>query len=255
MKRLEGKRVVLTGAAGGIGSLVAARLDDEGAVVTGIDQIECPSCGSSIVADLSTEIGLFNLSATLAELQIDILINIAGLQYFGPFEEQSPENIWLGFAVNLIAPAVLSRAVLPHMLSRGAGQIVNIGSMLGTVKYPFFATYSSSKAGLQGFSEALRRELRETGIAVTYIAPRAARTKFNNATVVRFMEMTKMKTDEPAFVADKIVRAIISRKAETFIGVQERTFMRLNALVPRLIDAGIAPQVAKARQLFTSPSN
>jgi short-subunit dehydrogenase len=252
MKPLEGKQVVLTGAAGGIGSLVAVRLAALGAVVTGVDRTESPACAESILADLSSEVGLAALSRQLESRHVDILVNIAGLQYFGPFEAQSADNIWLGYAVNLIAPATLIRAVLPQMQVRGSGQIVNIGSMLGAVKYPFFAAYSSSKAGLQGLSEGLRRELHGSGIALTYIAPRAARTAFNSPAVMRFMELTKMQTDAPELVADRIVAAIVARKAEVFIGFQERMFMRLNALLPRLIDAGIAGQTAKARHIFTS---
>jgi short-subunit dehydrogenase len=254
MKRLEGQRVILTGAAGGIGSLVATRLRSEGAIVTGVDRVECTVCDDSIIADLSSEAGLADLSVKLAALQVNMLVNIAGLQYFGPFEQQAADNIWLGYAVNLIAPATLSRAVLPQMQARRSGQIVNIGSMLGAIKYPFFATYSSAKAGLQGLSEGLRRELHGSGIAVTYVAPRAARTAFNSPAVMRFMELTRMQSDEPQFVADRITHAIITRKAETFIGFQERIFMRLNALLPSLIDAGLTKQTAKARRIFTSPT-
>lgn len=250
MKRLDGKRVVVTGAAGGIGSLVSARLTDLGAHVTGVDRVECSKCPETILADLSTEEGQSALAAKLKDRHVDILVNIAGLQYFGPFERQEIDNLWLGYAVNLIAPAALARAVLPQMLARGDGQIVNIGSMLGAVKYPFFASYSSAKAGLQGLSEGLRRELGGQGVAVTYIAPRAARTAFNSPAVMRFMELTKMKADEPEFVADRIVDAIVTRKNEVFIGFQERMFMRINALLPRLVDAGISPQIAKARHLF-----
>lgn len=254
MKPLEGKRIVLTGAAGGIGSLLATRLRAAGGIVTGIDRVDCPACDDTIIADLSTLAGLAEISATLAHAHVDSLVNVAGLQYFGPFEQQPADNIWLGYTVNLIAPATLSRAVLPQMKTRGSGQIVNIGSMLGAVKYPFFVSYSSAKAGLQGLSEAMRRELHGSGIAVTHIAPRAARTAFNSPAVMRFMELTKMQTDEPDFVADRIVRAIIARKAEVFIGFQERMFMRLNALFPRLIDAGLTAQTVKARQLFSAPS-
>lgn len=250
MKRLEGKQIVVTGAAGGIGSLVSMRLIALGAHVTGVDRLECSKCPETILADLATEEGQTKLAETLTRRQVDILVNIAGLQYFGPFEQQAIDNLWLGYAVNLIAPAVLARAVLPQMQARGDGQIVNIGSMLGAVKYPFFASYSSAKAGLQGLSEGLRRELSGQGIAVTYIAPRAARTAFNSPAVMRFMELTKMKADEPEFVADKIVDAIVGRKNEVFIGFQERLFMRLNAILPRLVDAGISPQTAKARHLF-----
>ena len=250
MKRLDGKRVVVTGAAGGIGSLVSVRLTELGAHVTGVDRVECSKCPETILADLATEAGQSALASQLQDRHVDILVNVAGLQYFGPFERQEIDNLWLGYAVNLIAPAALARAVLPQMQARGDGQIVNIGSMLGAVKYPFFASYSSAKAGLQGLSEGLRRELAGQGVAVTYIAPRAARTAFNSPAVMRFMELTKMKADEPEFVADRIVDAILSRKNEVFIGFQERMFMRINALLPRLVDAGITPQIAKARHLF-----
>lgn len=250
MKRLDGKRIVVTGAAGGIGSFVSQRLVELGAHVTGVDRVECSKCPETILANLATEEGQSALASKLKDRHVDILVNIAGLQYFGPFERQEIDNLWLGYAVNLIAPAALARAVLPQMQARGDGQIVNIGSMLGAVKYPFFASYSSAKAGLQGLSEGLRRELGGQGVAVTYIAPRAARTAFNSPAVMRFMELTKMKADEPEFVADRIVDAIVTRKNEVFIGFQERMFMRINALVPRLVDAGISPQIAKARHLF-----
>jgi short-subunit dehydrogenase len=254
MKPLEGQRILLTGAAGGIGSLVVQRLAALGAHMVGVDRVDCPQCAETIIADLSTETGLSALAGLLANQRVDMLVNSAGIQYFGPFERQSIDNLWLGYAVNLIAPAALSAAVLPQMQERGNGQIVNIGSMLGAVKYPFFASYSSAKAGLQGLSEGLRREVSGSGITVTYIAPRAARTAFNSPAVMRFMALTKMKADEPDFVADRIVAAITGRKQEVFIGFQERMFMRMNALFPRLIDAGISSQAKKARHLFTLPS-
>ena len=251
MQRLEGKRIALTGAAGGIGSLVASLLAEHGAYVTGIDRLKCGDCYMTIIADLASEEGLAKLAEQLAGRHIDILVNIAGTQYFGPYERQDPANIRLGYVVNLVAPAVLIRAVLPQMQARKSGHIVNIGSVLGSINYPYFAAYSSSKAGLKGLSEGLRRELEGTGIDVTHISPRAARTAFNNAAVNRFMAITGMHADGPDVVARKIVGAILMRKKDVSIGFRERQFIRLNALLPRLIDAGIAPQTRKARrQLF-----
>jgi short-subunit dehydrogenase len=251
MQRLEGRRIALTGAAGGIGSLVATLLKESGAHLTGIDRVDCVGCDETIIADLSGEEGLAALSEQLAGREVDILVNIAGMQYFGPYERQDVANIRLGFLVNLVAPATLIRAVLPQMQARRSGQIVNIGSVLGSINYPYFATYSSSKAGLKGLSEGLRRELHGTGIDVTHISPRAARTAFNSAAVNRFMAITGMNADEPEIVAHKIVVAILARKKDVSIGFRERQFMRINALLPRLIDAGIAPQTLKARrQLF-----
>lgn len=248
MRQLEGKRVALTGAAGGIGSLVAALLIEAGAHLTGIDRFECAGCDDTIIADLASEEGISALSGQLAERHVDILVNVAGMQYFGPYERQDAANIRLGFTVNLVAPALLIRAVLPQMQVRRSGHIVNIGSVLGSINYPYFATYSSSKAGLKGLSEGLRRELHGTGIDVTHISPRAARTAFNSAAVNRFMAITGMHADEPEIVARKIVDAILARKKDVSIGFRERQFMRINALLPRLIDAGIAPQTRKARQ-------
>jgi short-subunit dehydrogenase len=250
VRRLDGQQVVLTGAAGGLGSLVAAGLRSRGSHVLGIDRVECPACDESLVADLADRDGLAALSATLKEHRVDILVNIAGLQYFGPFERQEADNIALGYAVNLVAPAILSRAVLSGMKQRGSGQIVNVGSVMGAINYPYFASYSSAKAGLRGLSQALRRELHGRGIAITYIAPRAVNTAFNSKAVNRFLELAKMRADDPGVVAGRIVEAIAGRAKDVSIGVPEKFYCALNALFPRVVDAGLAGQTLKARQLF-----
>lgn len=250
MSRLEGKVIVLTGAAGGIGSLVAARLQTLGAHVTGVDRARCPDCNDHIVADLADPQDLAQLAERLTVFPVDILVNVAGLQYFGPFEDQPANALRTGYLVNLVAPATLISAVLPAMRRGGSGQIVNIGSVMGSVHYPFFAAYSSARAGLRGLSEALRREVQADGIAVTHIAPRAVRTAFNTAAINRFMTMTGMRADEPGFVADQIVKAIVDRRKDVSIGALEAFFMRLNGLFPRLVDVGLAGQAKQARRLF-----
>lgn len=252
MRRLDGLSATVTGAAGGIGSLVAARLREAGAHVTGVDRVPCPACDDSIPADLSSQAGVAELSGALAARRVDLLVNIAGMQYFGPLERQDAASIWLGYAVNLIAPTALIRAVLPQMQRRRDGQIVNIGSVMGSINYPFFSAYSGSKAGLKGLSEGLRREVGGLGVHVTYVAPRAVRTAFNDDQVNRFMALARMKADEPAIVADRILRAILRREKDVSIGLRERMFSRLNAILPRLIDAGLSLQTRKARGLFTS---
>jgi short-subunit dehydrogenase len=249
---LEGKTVVLTGAAGGIGNHLCRELKREGATVVGIDRVNCAEADETIIADLSTQDGLADACRHLSERRIDLLVNLAGMQYFGLFDRQDPDQIWTGYVVNLIAPATLMRCVLPQMQERGEGQIVNIGSVLGAVNYPYFATYSSSKAGLRGLSEALRRELGKSPIAITYIAPRAVRTAFNGTEVNRFLELAKMHPDDPALVARRIARAIIARRKEVTLGVAEHFYTRLNGLCPRLVDAGLAGTTARARELFAS---
>jgi len=248
---LERRTVVLTGAAGGIGNLLASVLRDEGAHVVGVDRVASPSCAESLIADLSSKADLAALSSQLANRDVDILVNLAGVQYFGPFEQQKPSAIWTGYVVNLVAPALLIRSVLPQMLARGHGQIVAIGSVMGAVNYPHFASYSSSKCGLRGLCEGLRREVGGSGIAVTYIAPRAVKTSFNDETVNKFLEVAKMRADNPEIVARRIARAIVQRRKDVTIGAAERFYTRLNGAFPRLVDAGLAGSTAKARRLFT----
>jgi len=250
LQRLDDKIVAITGAAGGLGAPVARLLRAAGAHVVGIDRVDCPSCDETILTDLSSDAALTDLVARLDRRTPDILVNVAGVMRFGLHESQPIDALALCYRVNLMVPAVLARAVAAPMRARGSGQIVNIGSVLGAVPYPWFAAYSSSKAGLAALSHALRRELRGSGIQVTHINPRAARTPFNSGEVNRFLEITGMKADEPEWVARRIVRAILARRSTVTIGLMERFYAALNTLAPLLIDNGIAPQIRRARAEF-----
>lgn len=251
MRRLDGQRVAITGAAGGLGAPVAMLLAQAGAHTIGIDRSESAACHDSIVTDLSDDDALAALAERLAGDTPDILVNIAGVMRFGLHESQPVEALALCYRINLLVPAVLARAVAAPMRRRGSGQIVNIGSVLGAIPYPWFAPYSSSKAGLAAFSQGLRRELGGSGVSVTHVNPRAARTAFNNAEVNRFLEITGMKADAPEWVAQRIVAAILARRPTLSIGAMERVYAVLNAISPRLIDTGLAPQIRRARAEFS----
>ncbi len=251
MLPLEGKTVAMTGAAGGIGAPVARLLREAGAKVIGIDRVACPGCDDSIITDLSDDAQLAALAGRLGNETPDILVNIAGVMRFGLHETQPVEALALCYRVNLLVPAVLARAVAAPMRARGSGQIVNIGSVLGAIPYPWFAAYSSSKAGLGALSQGLRRELSGSGVAVTHINPRAARTPFNNSEVNRFLEITGMKADEPEWVAQRIVSAILARRETVSIGFMERVFAALNAIAPGLVDSGLASQIRRAHAEFS----
>lgn len=251
MRRLDGQRVAITGAAGGLGAPVAMLLAQAGAHTIGIDRSESTACHDSIVTDLSDDDALAALAERLAGDTPDILVNIAGVMRFGLHESQPVEVLALCYRINLLVPAVLARAVAAPMRQRGSGQIVNIGSVLGAIPYPWFAAYSSSKAGLAAFSQGLRRELGGSGVSVTHVNPRAARTAFNNAEVNRFLEITGMKADAPEWVAQRIVAAILARRPTLSIGAMERVYAALNVISPRLIDTGLAPQIRRARAEFS----
>lgn len=251
MKPLEGRTAIITGAAGGIGAPVARLLGEAGARTIGIDRVESPACAESIVADLSSDDALAALALRLSESPPDILVNIAGVMRFGLHESQPAEALALCYRVNLLVPSVLCGAVAGPMRLRGSGQIVNIGSVLGSIPYPWFAAYSASKAGLSALSQGLRRELLGSGVAVTHINPRAARTPFNNGQVSRFLQITGMKADEPEWVAQRIASAILSRRPTVNIGAMERVYAALNAISPGLVDGGLASQIRRARAEFS----
>ena len=113
-------------------------------------------------------------------------------------------------------------------------------------------TYSSAKGGLRAFSEALRREVYGSGVDVTYIAPRAVKSATTTAEVLRFARTARMNLDDPKNVACRIVRAIVNREKDVFIGFNERFFVRANALVPRLVDTVLRSQTAGVRHLPSS---
>ena len=250
MSSLDGMRVLVTGAAGGIGSLVAAQLRFGGAHVTGIDRADCDTCNSFLRADLGSEQGIAALIGQLDQVRCDTLVNMAGLQYCGPLAAQPPASLWASYVVNLIAPAMLCQAVLPPMIARGHGQIINIGSMLGVIPFAHFAAYSSTKAGLKGLSDALRRELAGSGVEVTHISPRAVRTTTLSPAILKFAAATGMHLDRPEKVANRIVAAIAGGEREVRIGLPERIFALVNSLAPALADRALAGNDRKAAALF-----
>ncbi len=178
---------------------------------------------------------------------LDVLINLAGVLDFAPFESQDVAALERTIAINLTAPMHLAQASVRVMRAQGRGRIVNVGSTFGSIGFPFFAAYAASKFGLRGFSQALRRELAGSGIGVTYVAPRATRTPLNSSQVVRMNEALKVAMDPPERVGAAIARAIAEERDEVYLGWPEKLFVRLNALLPGMVDAALRKQQALMR--------
>lgn len=249
--RFEGKQVLLTGGGGGLGSLLHAQLTSEGGSVVVLDRAP-PASGldAYLQHDLATPEGIDAAVADIVPLDWDIVINMAGIQHFGPLQRQTPQHVVATYMVNLVAPVRIAQAVLPAMRARGSGQIVNVGSIFGSINFAHFATYSSAKAGLRGFSQALRREVVGSGLDITYIAPRAVRTALNSPKVMEFAKLTQMNMDPPEVIATKIIEAIHARRRDVYFGFPESLFVRLNALFPGLVDRALATNDRKAALLF-----
>lgn len=252
---LNGKRILLTGAAGGIGRLLSrllvargARLglvDRDQAAVTALAKDFAASHILALSGDITREADRAGIVARMHEAfgGMDLLINLAGILDFKRFQESDPAMIQRILQVNVEAPMQLARAVLPQMIAQGGGRIVNVGSMFGSIGFPGFAVYSASKFALRGFSQALRRELAGTGVGVTYISPRAVKTPLNPEVVNLMAERGMMRMDDAQWVAAEIVRAIEKERNEAYFGFPEKLFARINAVLPGVVDQGIAKQV------------
>jgi short-subunit dehydrogenase len=257
--KIEGARIILTGAAGGIGSETALQLAARGArlVLLGRNAVALAELSrkinaaggdsSCITVDL-LDTGARNAAVGQAVTGlggVDILLNNAGLQSFRPFAAEEPEVLERIVQLNMLVPMSLTRRVLPAMLQQGGGHIVNVGSTFGSIAFAWYTAYSASKFGLRGFSEALRRELADTGVKVTYVAPRAVKTKLNSDAVYRMADKVKMNMDEPGWVAGRIVASIEKERKDVYLGFPESLFVRINALLPRLVDGALHKQNSK----------
>ncbi len=238
-------RVVLTGASGGIGSAAAAALTDAGArvLLVGRSRTALENLAGQlgrgtmlVIADLTREGGRAAIVDAARAFGANVLINNAGVASFGRFQTLDEAHIRDVLETNLLAPMLLTRALLGHLAQQPQACILNIGSALGGLGLPGFGVYGAAKAGLRGFSEALRRELQGTRIRVQYLAPRTTRTRFNDARVDAYNQATGTRTDSPERVAQALLEVLARGTAERFLGFPERYAVRLNGLIPAWLD-------------------
>ncbi|MGL5030006.1 MAG: SDR family oxidoreductase [Aeromonas sp.] len=251
--KLEGKRVLLTGASGGIGEALAQVLARRGAHLllhgrrSSVLERLCkslphPERHQVVIADL----GVSQERAKLLHLPalkegIDILINNAGCNQFAWLEDQSAEQVERQLLLNIEAPIQLTRVLLPKLHKPGI--IMNIGSSLGSIGYPGYSVYCASKFALRGFSEALGRELEGSGIKVLHFAPRATRTTLNSAAAFDMNAALGTHTDTPQLVAEEAVIALCNETHRSWLGWPEKFIVRLNALLPWVVDKVLARQL------------
>ena len=254
--KLSNQRIVITGAGGGIGRALTEELVSKGArlclLVRQSDQA-VPPVNLDAIRDSQTFTWACDVSRADQREKavhaverswggVDVLINLAGVLDFRSFQEEDPAMLQRMVQVNVEAPMQLARALLPGMLERGHGRIVNVGSMFGSIGFPFFAAYSATKFALRGYSQALRRELAGTGVGVTYVSPRAVNTPLNPPVIHEMASRGVMRMDEPGPVAKAIVRAIEQERSESYLGFPESLFARINAVFPGLVDLALSKQ-------------
>lgn len=262
INRLNGKTIVLTGATGGLGEALAQRLAEAGATLlltarSGGDlarlAASLPGIHHYFAADIATSSDREALMTWLSSQPLDGLINNAGVGQLGLVGEQSATTVEQLLAINLTAPLLLCEALLPALRQRPAALLINIGSILGSIGLPGSALYGASKAGLQRYTEALRRELSDSSVAVYYCAPRALATAFNSDQTVAMNRALGNAVDSPRDVAEQILLRCQGRSRSYFFGWPEKLFVRLNALFPGLVDGAMKKQLTTIRRFAGRP--
>jgi len=248
MRALQGKSVVITGAASGIGEALAHASAGRGARLlladidaTGLDRVvsvlkangvEC----SGLVSDTGNEAAIYAL-AQEAQTRLggtDVLINNAGVGLMAPIEKlRTADAQWL-MNINFWGVVHGCQAFIPQMRQRPDAVLVNISSIFAMVSIPTQGIYNASKAAVRGFSDALREELRGSALDVLCVHPGGIKTNIANSARITDVSMvadsdqemrdnfTKLARTTPQQAAAVILRAIESRKTRVLIGADAR---------------------------------
>jgi short-subunit dehydrogenase len=251
MKNLSGKKVLLTGASGGLGVYIAKALAEQG---MDLALVAFPGIGLEDLKEEVIKIGrravacpfdLRNISeipGLLAKLQeemgpFDVLVNNAGVEYTSTYHELPETTLKDILTVNLEVPMVLTRLLLPGMLKRGCGHVVNMSSLAGKSGPGYQEPYAATKAGLIGFTSSLRGTYHGSGFSASVVCP-----GFVEAGIyTRLKEKTGLAapallgTSRPEVVARAVVRCLKKDLPEAIINaLPVRPLFALTALAPTL---------------------
>ncbi|MBI4499956.1 MAG: SDR family NAD(P)-dependent oxidoreductase [Gemmatimonadetes bacterium] len=265
--RVDGRRIILTGASSGIGLALAEQLAQRGArlvlvardrrrlenVALGLtDRFPGPSAVYVIPCDLTDAAAVQQMMARAVELLgwVDALINNAGVSIYGGTERASVEDFRSVMGVNFFGALSATMEVLPLMRRRHAGVIVNVASVAALHGVPYLAAYSASKAALAALAQSLRAELRDTGIRLTTVYPGYTRTPlFDREKKLGGARRPSGGYVTADVVARRIVTAMEKEEEEVVLSASGRALFALRGVVPRLVCRFM---VAIAAHLHTS---
>ncbi|GAB3404834.1 SDR family NAD(P)-dependent oxidoreductase [Schumannella luteola] len=248
---------VVTGASSGIGRAFAERLAAEGRelIVVGrnrarLDELaeRLPVAVEVVVADLSDAADTARLAGLLAEREVALLVNNAGVAHYGAFAELPTEKADELLAVKVTAPTLLARAVVPGMLERGSGAIINVAGMLAySSSAPLAdvplrrAVYVGANAHLVALSQTLDAELRESGIHVQVLCPGVVATEFHER---QGMDLSAVPRMSPEDVAAASLRGLELGEVVTAPGVEDAALLDAASAANLAAFRGQSPQVA-----------
>ena len=258
-EQLQNATVLITGASKGIGRAIAQQLSGRcrRLIAVGRDPDDLASLSAgSLRKNIRTVLGDIcdanTRQAILCEVQktdgLDILINNAGSSLSRMLPEQTEKDIRALMETNLIAPILLTQALVTELFKRPSAEIIQIGSTFSQLGHPGYTTYCASKAGLRLFSQALDRELADSNIRVRTFSPRATRTSINSNAAVAFMQANGQKLDSPETVGQLFCQFLESNRQEYQVGLPERFFVWLNQSFPDVVRGALARKLTAMRQ-------
>ena len=216
---LKHKTVIITGGSEGVGAATARKFADNGAnlllVARGkknleliAEELRSKTRVEIMAMDVSDEDACANLfrKAAFEFGEIHVLINNAGYHVRGPVESIASDELGKMIDVNLKAPIILSRLVVPYLREAGGGAIINVASLAGRLPVPGAATYSATKFGLRAFTFALGDELKHAGIKLAAVSPGPIDTGFIMSNIDNVTELT---FSQPIVTADEVANEII----------------------------------------------
>ena len=249
MRNLVDKTAVLTGASGGIGVYIARALATEHLKIVCISRSnedlvrlcseidELGGNGIGIPFDISNLDELPLLVDKIHQLvgPVDILINNAAIERFRPFHNYTLDDIQSILTLNLYAPIELSRLLIPDMIDRESGHIVNIASGSGKKGAPYNSIYSASKAGLIMWSDAIRQEFADTNIEISIVCPSYTAAGMFLALDVKAPD--GIRVSQPTEVAEAVLNSIKLNQTEVNLGgFTAKLFNAVTQLSPQLGD-------------------
>lgn len=237
------RTALITGASSGIGAAVARRLDDEGGwrlVLSGRDpsrlrEIAEDASATAFAADLTRPGADRRLADfTLATVgPVDLLVAGAGAGWAGEFLDMPPHLIDEVIDINVLATLRLVRLLLPGMVEAGSGRVVLVGSLAGSVSVRDEAVYSAAKAAVGAFADALRYELRGTGVGVTHVVPGVVDTPFFERRGAPY-QRSRPRPVPAERVADAVRTAVARGRDEVYVPGWLRLPCRVRGAAPGL---------------------
>lgn len=245
-----GRVALVTGASSGIGAATAVALARESYAVALVarrrDRLDAlvgtiESAGGSALscpADVTDpDAARAAVAACLARWgRVDVLVNNAGRGLAAPMATTSEAELRELLELNVVGVWTVTRAVLPEMLARGSGHIVNVGSIVGRRGLPLRAAYAATKFALTGLTESLRQEVRGRGVHVSLVQPIYTDTEFHAVEVRRAEPVRAGPVQSAETVARAIVRCLRRPRAEVYPFPPARILAVLGVLTPRLAD-------------------